>query len=503
MTSSESDLDMKEGPNVLFLVWDACRLDTARSHAPNLASLAENNIWFENAIAPAGNSLPSHVSMFTGEYPHEHGIHRTGQEIGKTPLLAELGEMGYSRYGISANGFASPMYGFDRGFDEFYNTTGQMVYPDGLDVHRFARQFMNGMAGVGIGDIEVSRLFRAALEHDHPLKSLVNIVSAGVQKGSDRIPYLRHVPHPWFSDYPTFNYDPDTNTESIRSVLEQESGNARPFFVFSNYMDTHNPYAPPERYQREYCGKQFSYRELLDVADAANPLRFLEDDRRIDADLLADIRDLYSAAVRTVDDHLGKLVDSLERQGLREETLIVITADHGENLGERNATGEREMGHVSSVTDNLFRVPLLVAHPELPTRTVETHVSIKDLYEVVANAAEVVEGEAYIEPFFDQERYCFAEFPSVVDTAFEERHPTIANELDRHWVAAYSDGWKVAVASSGEKRAWENGTPCEVDAVPSEAVRKCREYVACFEEQGTDTGLSEVDIEHLESLGYL
>ena len=120
-------------PNILLVVWDACRYDYAVEHASFLNELASSNLSFENAVAPSPWSLPSHASIFTGEYPHEHGSNRFGDSV-DTPLVTELSDRGYTTYGVSANGFASQRTGFHEEFDEFRYTGGRDPYADGMDV---------------------------------------------------------------------------------------------------------------------------------------------------------------------------------------------------------------------------------------------------------------------------------------------------------------------------------------------------------------------------------
>lgn len=498
-------------PNLLLVVWDACRLDAARKRAPTLERLAEDNLRFENAIAPAGQSLGSHVSMFTGEYPHQHGMYKQSDIIDSAlPLVDHLGTAGYDRYAVSANGFAAPKYGFDRGFDEFYNTQGLTAYPQGLDVHGYARQVREANDGeFDVGDIAYSDLLRKTLGHDHPLKSLANVGSAALSELVNAYPALQRIPHRRFNKYNEFSYSPDQNTECITRLVADSAEGDRPFFIFTNYMDTHHPYTPPNQYQREYCDRTFSYRELSRIAEDSHPFNYLErlhrdggvPDSRVDT-----IRNLYAGEVRTVDDHLGILLRVLEQHGIRDETLIVVTADHGENLGETNWMGERHMGHVRSASENHLRVPLVIAHPDLHSKTVHEYVSLKNVYRLLTDELRsfLSSGGADVGVLTPENDAVLAEVPKTTSTALAETYPELSDVLQRHLVASYADGWKVVLGSDGTERAWKDGDRRDVTAAPSDAIRETNRAVETFVDRDeAKRDLSETEKRQLEALGYL
>lgn len=495
-----------QSPNVLLIIWDACRLDAAREHAPTLAALADDNLMFENAITPGGYSLPSHTSMVTGTYPSEHGTYSQDHTIAETPLLAALGEDEYTRYGVSANGFASAMYGFDREFDRFYNTQAQMRYPEGLDVHAYARQ-VRELEDSSAEFFDVRMLTRAIRNHDHPLKSLANVATAGLTETVRDSPLLQRIPHPRFDTYSEFCYDPEKNTRTITSIFDQEKSSRTPFFIFTNYMDPHHPYAPPRRYRQVYCGRSVPYRELSNLADRTHPLQHLRNHRQ--GNELSDedrqtVRNLYAGEVRTADDHLRLLLQALEQRGLRENTLIIVTADHGENLGETDRMGETRFGHVCSASDHLLRVPLVVAHPELDGQTIERHVSLKDLYGLIKNPIPLLDSTGKDLGGLEPDEVVSGQVPANGTSTLRKRYPDLVDLLDRHLVASYVGEWKVVESSSGEKRAWNGEDERDPSQAPEQALEACREHLDGLENpQTVDRDLSKTDLSHLEALGYL
>ncbi|WP_372910285.1 sulfatase-like hydrolase/transferase [Salinigranum sp.] len=497
-------------PNVLFLIWDACRYDAAVSHASNLRRLGESNLWFENAIAPSTWSLPSHAALFSGRYPSELGVLRAGERVDAPPLVSDLSARGYRTHGVSGNSFFSPSHGFDAPFDEFTYTT-LLRYAEGMDVSELYDLFaardpgVTGLLGVG------ASAARRLVAHDYPIQSAVNLATASIQVlSSGPFPQLNAVPHPVFNDYTLFSYTPEKNTRLVKSAIERRDDD-RPFFVVANYMDTHRPYLPPERYQREFLGRTLSYRESeslnKDLAD------FWEHQTRLAAgdvadDELADLRGLYAGEVRSVDDHLGELLSHLERCGELDDTLVVVTADHGENLGELDEMGRVRMGHEASVSEHLLRVPLVVAHPALDARRVTEYVNIKDLYGLLTRDLEpfLASGGAELGSLVPDDGIVVVEHPAKGPLDFRSRYPGVPEDVatrvqSENAAAGYLDGWKV-VLTDDDSWAWLDGETRPVSDAPERLVDACARHLSSLGREDDDE-LSDDAIRHLEDLGYL
>lgn len=493
-------------PNIVLLLWDACRFDYACEHASELSQLAADNIWFERAIAPSPWSLPSHTSLFTGEYPHEHGCHRLDGTI-DTDLLDRLAERGYRTYGISANGFASQRTGFHEEFDEFYYTGGRERYSEGMDIAGFAQRRLQD--GASMGSVLLETL-KQIPDHEYSLKSAANLLSVGCGELADSHDFLQHIPHPVFSPDSGYCYSPEDNTRRLASVLEERDGS--PFFVFMNYMDTHRPYKPRPELQRKHLGRTLSFRELRRLNEhVAYPWEFVDDLQNgiIDEDDVETVRGLYTGEVETVDEHLRQVRQLLADEGLLEETLLVVTSDHGENLGETDERGWRRMGHEASVSETVLHVPLLLANPVLEGRSVSEPVSLKDLYglfldgtdELLGTAGEDVPG---LLPF---EGVVASQYPATGGQKFFERHPDVAEETINHRVVyhtavTYDDDWKVIAESTGERWAG-NDKYGEYDSAPDLLVETAEKHLEALLRSDADTELSEADISQLEALGYL
>ncbi len=121
-----------------------------------------------------------------------------------------------------------------------------------------------------------------------------------------------------------------------RAAIEYVDTHAdRPFFLFLNYYDPHSPWLPPEPHKSAFWSGPEPQRPSPDYASA-----------------------LYDAEIQYADLHLGRLLDHLKARGLYDDCWIVVTADHGELLGD-----EGLWGHGDSLFQSEIHIPLLVKEP--------------------------------------------------------------------------------------------------------------------------------------------
>jgi arylsulfatase A-like enzyme len=164
----------------------------------------------------------------------------------------------------------------------------------------------------------------------------------------------------------------------------------QPYFAFLNYYDAHHPYFPPG--DAEAAGPTFGR-----TADSHDEVALIRnwwdlDKRRLDPRDVALARDAYDRCIVALDRELGRLFAELERDGLLEETLVVVTADHGEHLGEQQL-----YGHGCSLYLPELHVPLLVFAPggAAAGRAIAEPVSLRDLAATVVDQAGVAAGSPF------------------------------------------------------------------------------------------------------------
>ncbi|MGH9902711.1 MAG: sulfatase, partial [Pyrinomonadaceae bacterium] len=299
-------------PNVLFITLDTVRAQNlslygyGRETSPRLNQLAARGVTFERALSTAPWTLPSHASMFTGRFPHEMNADWDRALGDEHPTLAEaFAARGYLTAGFVANtGYCSHEHGLDRGFahyEDFPRSLGQLASSSTL-VRTVADHF------------RVRRLVR----NDEHLN----------RQPADRI-----------------------NDRFLRWLAGREEG--RPFFAFLNYYDAHDPYLPPAPYDRKFGpgraeGKHSPLHHFVWDPAARN--------RKLSPQEVRTEIDAYDGAISYLDHQLGLLFDELGRRGLLENTLVVVTSDHGEEFGEHGGAY-----HGTSLYEEQVRVPLRIA----------------------------------------------------------------------------------------------------------------------------------------------
>jgi len=163
-------------------------------------------------------------------------------------------------------------------------------------------------------------------------------------------------------------------------------------------METHLPYLPPIRYQK-FGEKHYplfektytNWRERR-YKQWAGIKAFSETDFK-------KLNDLYDNALFYMDSQIGNYIKTLKKQNLYDDTLIIITADHGENIGDHNL-----IDHMFSLHDTLLKIPLIIKHPDIFPQRRKELVENKNIFHAILN---LVEKKA--DKFFPQSEYIFGE----------------------------------------------------------------------------------------------
>jgi arylsulfatase A-like enzyme len=306
-------------PNVLVIVVDTLRADHvssygyARPTTPNLDRLAQQGVRFDHAISPCSWSLPSHVSLVTGLYQFEHGVGSVQPEpwlgwgnkgMGGFPTLGEaLERRGYRTGAFSANRtYFSRDLGFGRGFVHFedYFQSPSDAFVRTLYGREFARIYLK-RSEHSLVKRTLRRLGFASLLDQDAEGSGSYGGAFGVRKRADVV------------------------NQEVTEWIDRDQ--PRPFFAFLNYFDVHDPYGGP----RDYPKTSWPQQSELDA---------------------------YDNGVNYVDDYIGRLMEELGRRGLANNTLVVITSDHGEALGQHHLRT-----HGKALYWEQIHVPLVIWYP--------------------------------------------------------------------------------------------------------------------------------------------
>lgn len=341
LSAQESARDRMTGrppegaPNVILIVVDTLRADHTSAYgytrptSPYLETFAREGVLFDRAISTASWTLPSHVSMLTGLEPEEHHAEETQlQNPNLTNLAEALHDRGYRTGAFSANGFYfSRTERFGRGFGRFEDC-----------FYSVRDMISRTMVGREIDDALLWPLRLPTLERPQTA---------------------------------------DQVNEAVLSWADQDR--SRPVFAMLNYIDVHGPFLPPEPYRHQFSTpKPRSQRIGMLRGSLRRPTGAAE---------LQDRMDVYDGSIRYVDRKLKELFESLNERG-RGNSLVIITADHGEMLMEHGFAD-----HKIALWREELHVPLLVKWPgHIPAgRRVSVPVSIAS---IPATVMQLVSGSA-------------------------------------------------------------------------------------------------------------
>ncbi len=295
-------------PNVLVIVLDAVAADALETYggdrevAPHFAALAQQGVTFDAAWSTAPWTLPSHAGMFTGRLPSELSADWLAALDHSQPTLAEaLAKRGWATGGFVGNThYCSAETGLARGFAHYEDY--RLTLADFALCTAVGRKLLLSSLAIDCGLA------------DWPARKRADEVTGGLLK--------------W---------------------LGQRG--ERPYFAFVNYYDAHDPYLAPPGYRTQTPASRddvILMRHWWSMPKGSLTPAQLELLRRS-----------YEDCIRGQDAHLGQMLAELRRRGDLENTIIIVTADHGEHFGDHGL-----YLHGNSLYEPLIHVPLVVVWPE-------------------------------------------------------------------------------------------------------------------------------------------
>ncbi|MHC4944329.1 MAG: sulfatase-like hydrolase/transferase [Planctomycetota bacterium] len=400
-------------PNVLLITLDTTRADHIGCYGrkpgltPAIDGLAKRGVRFARCVAPAPITLPSHVSILTGQYPIRHGVRDNSVYYltdEATTLAEALGEAGY-RTGASVSAVAvSHRFGIAQGFEVFEE--GGLIVMDS--------QVLEG----------------GLVERD------------GAEVTAETIAFLK-----------------------------SSKGHEKPFFYWSHYFDPHEPY---------------NWHLDIDPGPANTP---------------------YEAEIRYVDHQTGRILDALEEFGLDSNTIVVVTADHGEGLGQHN-----EHSHLLLTYETTLAVPLIMAGPGIAqgkeeekclSRLIDLMPTILDLVDAKPPSARQLDGVS-LAPFLSEGASSeagpeFAYFETLGPVSFDWAPLDGVTTLEWKYIRGPTDELYNLIADPGELNELQDRHP---DVLASLS-RATDTYATILSETGAECDLAGRQSEIFGALGYL
>lgn len=466
-------------PNVILIVMDAARAGHLscygydRETTPHIDQIACEGVLYENAISAAVWTVPSHASLFTGMYPSGHGLHGRNLKLrSDIPTMAGfLAGQGYETVALTANALIGPATRLSRGFAEL-------------------KDIRNVIQGENLSawQKKVNALYRRFYYGRQPR------ASAWYDNGAWRL-----------------NFD-------MKRWLRQwqKRGGQRPFFIFANYMEPHLRYDPPRSFRAKFLtpAQEERWKQVNQ-----NAWKFMSGEVTMTADDWDILTRLYDAELAYLDSRIGQLHTFLQQNGLLDETILIITSDHGENLGDHNL-----MDHQYCVYDTLARVPLIIRYPDIfpgglqVSALVQTTDLFPSLAEILAVADDPVlsrvQGQSLLPERIaaSPREYAVTEYLAPQLHSFRREDVSFDSKFSRQLRAINTGRYKYIWASNGENELYDlqtdPGELCNIIAdEPETAVCLATELQTWVDQHtlpGDDEGLvDEAIVNRLEALGYI
>ena len=340
--------------NVLFILCDTMRRDVSNVYGgaarmDNLSKLARDGVVYKNAISPSPWTVPSHVSFFSGMYLNEHGVHETAKlktwhvanrnkVIYKDLLPAVLSSKGYNTLGISTNLLVSTITNLDVGFNTFFNA----------DVVLTRYQLRQ--------DKELIKMVRGGYSNGEIISALLKKMKIGTLLKYGAAYFMTRRAEK------ALNFPFDKGAAYVNMLLSGSNWN-EPFFRFINLMEVHEPY------------RHSSYR---------GPQENFKSQRKKHGEMGA-VKSEYVLEAEYLDQNIGRIISNLKKLGLYDDTMIIVTSDHGQAFNEHGY-----IDHGVYLYDELIRVPLIIKYPR--NRKFEARRGHQSLVNLPKTIIEVVEG---------------------------------------------------------------------------------------------------------------
>lgn len=320
---------MEKRPNILHLFCDQLRFDAIHAHnnpvikTPNIDRLVEMGVSYQNAYTPSPVCVAARCSMITGCYPTRTDCVSNDKMPDDIPSFMDvLTQSGYRTHGIGKCHFT----------------------PDGNALRGFqTRERQEELSPEKLSD---EPYYQTLVENGYDYTYEAHGVRGPMyyMPQPSRLPARLH-PTQWIGD------------RTVHFIKENKDA---PWYLFSSFIHPHPPFTPPVPWHKLYDPVQMplplytSDDESMQMFVNKVQNRYKYRDLGFDLNMIRCMKAYYYACVSFIDYQIGRILDALEKSGQLENTLIVLTADHGELLGDYHCYGKRSMH------DGPAKIPMIV-----------------------------------------------------------------------------------------------------------------------------------------------
>jgi choline-sulfatase len=333
-----------KAPNILIVMADQMApaflpiYGHALTRGPNMQALARNGVVFDSAYCASPLCAPSRASFMSGSLPSRTRVYDNAAEFtADIPTFAHC---------LRISGYRTVL-------------SGKMHFCGPDQLHGFEERLTTDIYPAD---------FRWTPDWDHPehrpswYHNMSSVHEAGLCVRTNQL-----------------DFDDEAAFAAERAIFDlARSKDRRPFLLVASFSHPHDPFAIPQRYWDLFRDSDIDMPEpSSDALDSHS--RRLRHVCAIDAEPVTEAearaaRRAYYGAIAYIDDQLGRLTEALRLAGLAEDTIVVLTSDHGEMLGERG------LWYKMSFFEGACRVPLVIAGPgRFAPRRVASSVSLIDL----------------------------------------------------------------------------------------------------------------------------
>ncbi len=312
------------GLNLLVVICDTFRFDhlhcngNQRIETPHLDRFAEEGVSFTNCYADGLPTIPVRRVMHTGRSILPEPVKWVPLRKHDITLAMILGRAGFTTGFIADTPhYFAPGMNFHEGFSSWQWIRGQESDP-----------FVSGPRGSVHPEKHVPRHLLNDYYRERVTQFLLNTKD---RKGED-------------------DYFCAQSCAAAAQWLRENKDNGKPFMLFVDMFDPHEPWDAPPRFQKIYRQKYPFERYIFGYGVRRRDIR--DDDLPV-------LRDLYAAEVTFSDYCVGRLIDEVKRLGLWENTVIVFSSDHGTHLGEQGCVQKQ----AKLLNSCIAHVPLIIRHP--------------------------------------------------------------------------------------------------------------------------------------------
>ena len=461
---------MSKAKNILFIMFDQLRFDYLSCsghphlHTPNIDGLAKKGIRFSHCYVQSPICGASRMSFYTGRYVHSHGAawNNFPLKVGEQTLGDHLRDIGMSSWLVGKTHMQVDDDGLNRLGISRDSVIGTRVSECGFDAY-VRDDGLWGEGPAGFYDEKnspyIDYLHQNGYKTENPWLHNAN---AGLDKQGN-------IASGWFlqhADKPANIREEDSETpwltgRAIDFIKQMDSTDAGPWMCHLSYIKPHWPYIVPAPYHNMY-GKQHILPVVRNEHEKQNPHPVYEQfmNNNIGSTFsLAEVREkvipAYMGLIKQCDDQMGRLFTWLEKSGHMQDTMIIVTSDHGDYLGD-HWLGEKDLFHDPSV-----RVPLIIYDPSAEADSTRNTVcdELVESIDLAATFVEVAGGETpthileghSLLPFIKGEapvkwrdyaisEYDYSATPEAKALDVEPKQARLFMLVDKNWKFIYADG---------------------------------------------------------------